>query len=225
MTPSSTESKSDLVRRLSRLFASYEQDATKTRLGRRCPESQRRLFLFAIQCYGWPDLGPIAEKDLRRHAELLYSNAQAELRAAGPRLERLAAFELAAGIELARKALVHLEGKVGAKRIEIDIADGAPLTICMGSRKPMKLKVEPVLFKEFDTDGEEVDVLLKPKISPYGSGCFAVIPDRNTSAGGRQLWTMWCKPCSPNGSGRSRRLMDKHARILEANGLVRRVPR
>ena len=90
------------------------------------------------------DLGPIDEDGLRRHAEVLYRNAQAELRAAGPRLERLAAFELAAGIELARKALVHLEGKGGAKRIELDIADGAPLTICMGSSKPMKLKVEPV---------------------------------------------------------------------------------
>ena len=38
----------------------------------------------------------------------------------------------------------------------------------------MELKVEPVWFK---------DVLRKPKISPYGSGCFAVILGSNHGGG------------------------------------------
>jgi hypothetical protein len=178
-------------------------------LGARCPKALKRVLTFRIQEANSPYLGRIEEGNLATAAKEVYGHVQAELRnrRLSP-LDRNTAFEIDAGMWLARRALIYRPGKTEAKRIEVGVAHGAPLTICMGPRRYHELKgVAPLEFADGST--------LKPGVWLLGAGCYSIFPDRPTWTGGRVLWLSWCPNCKPETSHRDRGLMRAHSRVVE----------
>ena len=162
-------------------------------LGALCPSEQAALFDYSVQVR---DRLKIAEEGLHGAATAVLTAVQQELRVRRPLLDTAAAFGLASAREWALHALVYLEGKQGAKRLEIALAGGEPLAICG----------VPVYVEDRPSIGFRG---AKPIESPFGLvnlpnfGCFGVFPDSLREDRGR-MWSYWCPRCEPSASKATR---------------------
>jgi hypothetical protein len=172
-------------------------------LGARCPDEQCVLFDYSIE-----------ERDGRRTAltdELLLGACEAVLsavhdelvaRAPGP-LDAAAAFEFDNARRYARDALRQRLSGREARELELRIADGAPLAICIGSRKP-----RAVATKSAGT------------VHVPATGCYAVFPGSIRATGGRMA--VWC-PAHKSSKARPQRAIERrHRRLVES--LMGRAP-
>lgn len=165
-------------------------------LGARCTDAQSVLFDYSIE-----------ERDGRMSAlteELLLDACEAVLRAVhdelmtrapGP-LDPAAAFELDSARRYARHALRQRRRGRAARELELSIADGVPLAICVGSRKARVVRTYSA-----------------GTVHVPASGCYAVFPDSIRATGGRMA--VWCPACKQSRTQRGRSAERSHFRFVE----------
>lgn len=174
-----------------------ELPTTQPILGARCPRAQARLYDWSVNRRDQNGVGSASE--------VVLAWVQKELRERESPLDVAAAFELAGARRWALAALIELHGKKRAKEIELELADGAPLAICMGPRT-------------FVHGGERVDYLPVQTIHGlthvplYGQGCRAVFHDTTRITG--RMWRYWCPECKPSKRQARRALAQSHSRAV-----------
>ncbi len=173
-------------------------------LGARCPKAQARLFDFSVQVRIVGD--PFDEAGLQDAAEEVLACVQAELRANASPLEAAAAFELTHSRRWAVYALSCLTGShAHAKRHELSITNGSPLTVCIGT----SAFAPPILgANKLQTVNTHLGDVRIPVC-----GCFAIVPE-STTLGGR--WRLWCDACAPNVGKRDRAQLTRHAAAVRS---------
>jgi hypothetical protein len=165
--------RNDLAGRDLRVMRSLESEHSI--LGKRCRRAQERLFSFSVA---------IRERQepkfagLEKAARTVLFNVHCELRECASPLEEAAAWELSNAKKWAIRAFAYVPGEVRAKKIEVELTQGEPLAICMGSQTSV------------DT---EMGLLHLPVL-----GCRSVFPDATHVTGGNRMWRDWCDKCPPN---------------------------
>jgi len=92
-------------------------------------------------------------------------------------------------------------GLVDAKRGEIELADGRPLALCLGTRK-RSIRV----------------VTANGPLHVAAAGCLAVFDDSLATTGGPSMWARWCPACE------ARKPRRDQERRLQAQIAARRFP-
>jgi hypothetical protein len=146
-------------------------------LGARCPKDQARLFFCSVRMRE----GRTPDNEDLEAAKNIVACVHRELRERSSPLDIAAAWELSNAKRWAIKVLADRRGKTYAKEIELQLTQGEPLTICMGSPKPAGVETAAGLL--------HVPVL--------GLGCRRVFPDSVRTTGGH-MWRYWCDDCPPN---------------------------
>lgn len=167
-------------------------------LGSRCPRAQARIFIYSVELRD----GRIPTIDGLGHAAQVVTACihQVLLESASP-LELGTAQELWNAKRWAMRALVETSrgSKIRAKEVEMRLTGERPLTICMGSPKPVVV----------DTELGSLDVPM------LGLGCRCVYPDSTRITGGR-MWRFWCKTCDKNRPQLWRAARKEHGKRVRA---------
>ena len=169
----------------------------------RCPDAQLRLFDFSIEVANG---APVTDDGLRDAAEATLYAVQDELRARSSPLDLSVVSDLAFGRLWAIYALLfHTGSHSHAKRFELEITDGAPLAICLGTgpwfppvagfRRTLRVR----------THWKDVWV--------PACGCNAIMPE-STRLGG-VMWRYWCHSCAPNTGAKGRAQARRHKRLVD----------
>jgi hypothetical protein len=162
---------------------------------------QARLFKFsvAIRDGCTPDHAGLEEA-----AKTVLSHVHRELRERESPLDYAAAWGLNNAKRWAIRALADREGKIRAKKIELNLTQGKPLAICMGSQTSV------------DT---EMGHLHLPVL-----GCRSVFRDATHVTGGNRMWRDWCDNCPPNkaqplrwAKNEHKKRVDEYLRATEAS--------
>jgi len=168
-------------------------------LGRRCLPAAQRLF-------DWSN-NRSEHRDIAAAAETVILAVQQELLERDSPLDVEVAFELGYARAWAVFALCDVATKSEAKRTELRLTGGAPLTICTGFTH---LEAAPFLGSMVDVPviyRGESRVLRVPAF-----GCFAVFSD--TTQTSRWPWRHWCDDCEPRNSQRPRKIARAHKRVV-----------
>ena len=113
--------------------------------------------------------------------------------------EHLAAFELYWAQRWCLNALLHLHGDKVAKQTQVQLANGRPLTICVGTGQPRP--VTTILGTYYVT----------------GGGCYRVFEDSHRPSA--RMFAHWCPDCRRRKTSRvraeKRALTRRHAKIAK----------
>jgi hypothetical protein len=150
---------------------------------------------------------PSYNGELAIAAETVILAVQRELLERDSPLEPEVGFELGYARAWAIEALKDVSSAGAAKKTELRLTNGAPLTICTGFTQ---LGAAPFLGSIVDVPvihRGEARVLRIP-----APGCFAIFPD--TTQTSRKAWRHWCDDCRPRMSQRPRKIARAHRRIV-----------
>jgi hypothetical protein len=174
-------------------------------LAARCPDAQVRLFDFSIELRDGKS--PFTWDGLHEAAETLIACVQDELSSRRSPLDLRDACELVHSRLWAIHALALLTGShAHAKRFEVGVASGRPLTVCYGSG-PL---LPPVAgFQRLQA--VDIHLLGKVKVQIPRRGCLAIIPE-STRVGG-VMWRYWCSDCAPSRGAKARSQARAHRRM------------
>jgi hypothetical protein len=170
-------------------------------LGRGCLSACERLF-------DWSNDRSDA-RGLAAAAETLIVAVQHEL------TQRESPLEPSVGIELgyvrawAVFALCDVSTASQAKRTELRLTDGAPLTICTGFTHLASAPFLGTIVEVPAIVHGEARVLHVPAF-----GCFAIFPD--TTRTSAKPWKHWCDRCEPSRSKVTRKTVRAHRRVVSA---------
>lgn len=152
-----------------------------------------RLLRYSRDRYG---TDPIDESGLVHAAERVVAEVQRQFRRREASIERAEAVELYWAQRWALDAVVWMSSHRVAKETQVRLAEGRPLTICVGSGRGRSVVTVAGTFR----------------IS--GGGCFRVFEDATRPSG--VMWAQWCEDCRPS-KGKKNRLRS------EERALKRRV--
>jgi hypothetical protein len=150
---------------------------------------------------------------LHDDAGLVIFHVQQELLQRSSPLSRDVGFELAYSRAWALKALAYGPGPKGAKLRELELTDGAPLTICTGQNAESRIERDigaPFLGSVVKARVWYEGILHFLPVPAYG--CFAIFPDATQTRG--HLWKHWCRQCDPSRSQRPRSALRAHERLI-----------